>query len=566
MPVPINIDAANAIDLGVFPVTIVQDVLDSGITYTVWYKFTAASGVNLAGIFGFGDLVGYKPFINVWTGTPGLLTIWPSPAQATTQNKPIQFPVTVGTVYYLELVANGNFTPSNLTLNGQYLTNTTAPVGSILINDDTDGFGLILLSSTIDYTVLRHVYPFPAGEEGDVLQTTGRYLFTDGFLDLIKLYENDLSFITNVTPPWIEGSLIRSCQGAGKFYIGSPGIGGLTAKIVSVSNTGVLGGTVFDIGASMTNFCVKDDETIVYYTGVGGSLNSNIKRWDMTLNIAMSDLVADVGGNYFITDLLYLSDDTIIACYRSSSAPNDTFVRRYDALTGATLNTYMLGTNTSTVPRLAYAIDNPLSFWILTHPLGTGTSVIKNIRCSDGVVLTTRTSMEFEVGVYQGTETSTPTSRFGNSFSCPLVITRVEIGAVLTGTIIINKIAGGSAQVFQFNAGGGLAPASFQLMDGQNQTYNNVPVGVYSIEEIVPVGWIVGYVVSDGSPISALNLSAGEVIIVNVTNTLLPNEFSGIYKLVPGKRQDTLWTDVDAGTERDVKIPNPFIRTGFIGE
>ena len=39
---------------------------------------------------------------------------------------------------------------------------------------------------------------------------------------------------------------------------------------------------------------------------------------------------------------------------------------------------------------------------------------------------------------------------------------------------------------------------------------------------------------------------------------------SGIYKIVPGKRQDTLWTQDFAGTE-DVKIPNPTARLGYIG-
>ena len=40
----------------------------------------------------------------------------------------------------------------------------------------------------------------------------------------------------------------------------------------------------------------------------------------------------------------------------------------------------------------------------------------------------------------------------------------------------------------------------------------------------------------------------------------------GIYILVPGKRSDTLWSSFDPDEEIEVKIPNPTIKTGLIGE
>lgn len=42
------------------------------------------------------------------------------------------------------------------------------------------------------------------------------------------------------------------------------------------------------------------------------------------------------------------------------------------------------------------------------------------------------------------------------------------------------------------------------------------------------------------------------------------NPKSGIYKVTPNKRSDTLWNDDLSGTE-DVKIPDPFFKTGYIG-
>lgn len=44
-----------------------------------------------------------------------------------------------------------------------------------------------------------------------------------------------------------------------------------------------------------------------------------------------------------------------------------------------------------------------------------------------------------------------------------------------------------------------------------------------------------------------------------------PNERSGIYKIVPGKHNDTLWNEDFAGTT-DFKIPNPSWKTGLLGE
>lgn len=41
---------------------------------------------------------------------------------------------------------------------------------------------------------------------------------------------------------------------------------------------------------------------------------------------------------------------------------------------------------------------------------------------------------------------------------------------------------------------------------------------------------------------------------------------SGIYELVPGKASDTLYIEAEPGETIDVKIPNPFGRTGFFGK
>jgi len=54
------------------------------------------------------------------------------------------------------------------------------------------------------------------------------------------------------------------------------------------------------------------------------------------------------------------------------------------------------------------------------------------------------------------------------------------------------------------------------------------------------------------------------VLRTEIVPPVAPNLNSGIYRVVPGKRQDTLWTQDFAGTE-DVKIPNPTARLGYVG-
>lgn len=53
-------------------------------------------------------------------------------------------------------------------------------------------------------------------------------------------------------------------------------------------------------------------------------------------------------------------------------------------------------------------------------------------------------------------------------------------------------------------------------------------------------------------------------VSLGTLNILLTNA-SGIYTLVPGKTNDTLYSSLRDGTTRNVKIPNPFAKTGFIG-
>lgn len=134
----------------------------------------------------------------------------------------------------------------------------------------------------------------------------------------------------------------------------------------------------------------------------------------------------------------------------------------------------------------------------------------------------------------------------------------IESEVPTVGSItVIKSVPAGSTKIFDFNASGGLiSPTSFQLSNGQSQLFASLAAGTYSIVEVTPAGWNDPvYVVSNGDPNTAIVIVGGEAITVTVVNSVITGEASGIYKLVPGKRNDTLWTtDFD---EIVVKIPNP---------
>jgi hypothetical protein len=141
----------------------------------------------------------------------------------------------------------------------------------------------------------------------------------------------------------------------------------------------------------------------------------------------------------------------------------------------------------------------------------------------------------------------------------------------VNGSIIVQKLmSNGSSPATEFTiaAGGGLTPSSFILKENESRIFENVvPGSGYSISETPPSGFtLVSITVSNGSPLNNIIVGEAETVIVTITNAFVAERGSGIYKIVPGKRNDTLWVDVDADTTRDVKKPNPFVKLPLVGE
>ncbi len=513
MAAPTNLSALTAIDLGTLPASVSQTVDDAGTTYTVWYSYTATSDENVINVFAFGDLTVYKPILRVYLGPAAAPISYLGGVGA--QNRPIQIPVTPGTTYYFEVVKNsGNPSPAVLTLTSVTGPMESVPVGSIVVNDDTDGFPAALVDSTTG-DVLRFVSPFPAGEKGDT-SADGHILVNDDFAGNLVWFDAQFNRLTDIA--FDADAMVRTNIATDTIYVANRG-GGLTAATVTtVDNTGALGGTVWTLAsAGFAAGCVSPADTILYYAA---GANSTVKRWDLVNDVALSDLVAIVSG-YVISDFLGLADGSILALYYKSTVTRDAYVKQYSAA-GTTVRTFNLGSDqSSTPPRLAYALNHPTSFWVMSHT-AAHFSVFTNLLVSDGSTVTTFQVPEYEGGAYQPAATATPSADFGVSFSCPFFLSRVLYPAAGTGTIRVVKVVIPETEtgLFTFSAGGGLSPTTFTIEGSDEQVFNSVAPGDgYSIVETDSPGFQqMSVTVSNDSLPTNISVDADEVVIVTVTN------------------------------------------------
>lgn len=580
MPIPANNDWTTAIDISSLPYSNSQVVDDSGTTYSVWYKYTAQPGENYFGIWGWGGGTGdpsteYAPYIDVYVGDG--TTFWLPNASSTFANRPINIPVIPGQTYYFKFISvSGNYSPSNLTVSAVAApaADTYVPLGAIFVNDDgnevigTTGYGAIFLSSIDgeDEILYRFVFPFPVGEGGDVLLTEKVYLFEDKINNQAILYDSQLTEITTV-PITIGGGQrlgIRANQTTQRFYnLRRSNSGGTVNEVNRIISDGTVT-NIFNFTGGADAFAVNDDESLVFIGGKGGGTDSSVVTWN---GLVFSTLLATVA-NFQVRDMLILGDGTLLVMYVKSFSPRDVYVKRYQQ-DGTLLNTYTLATAVDSAAiafgyRLAFALDDPISFWAWRHKNQSsiqGISIFENVRVSDGVILATKQQSEFQDGVYGRVITATPENRFGNSSSCPFLIIIEALGSVTptTGTIIVTKVTVPTdATEFDFVASGGLSPGSFSLADGDSQSFTELTPGDgYSVVETTDPLYTTVYHVSNGTPHTNISVAAGETVTVTVTNTIkgVAGNYSGIYKMVVNKRQDTLYLTLSPVTTVDVKIP-----------
>lgn len=444
MSAPTNINAATATAIGAGQ-TITQRVDDSGTTYTVWYKF-AATFDGVVGVWAFGDLTTYKPGYDVYynNGTTQFMNYNALPNNdATFPNRPFLIPITSGITYYLQISPNsGNPSPANLTISVVQFSGTGAKRGDFISNRETDDdyeHPMTVASGSVDYTVNQFVQvaaPLPTaviaaglphGHYGAILDS-GYVMYEDDAFGTVKIFNAQLQVSATITK--YEGYqliVIGSNKKAGKFYVayiqtipGTVHLDELNAQ-GQQTNTWTLTGVT-----TVQAINVNNDATFAYFTQTAS--NSLFKKINLsTLAITTLDTVTSSN----VEDCLYLEDDTIVVVYYTNgSAPTTVTAKRYDT-TGSVLDTYTFGgalyRTSLNPPRIGFALDSPSSFWITLKPQSDfGLSIYKNIKISDGSVLTTRNQANYLFGQYIGAATATPPARFGPEKSGALLIATAD--------------------------------------------------------------------------------------------------------------------------------------------
>lgn len=412
-----NIAATSAYDIGTLPKTIIQNNRPSGTTLTKWYKLTPGLGEVLT--YGLGNVIpGYAQSIGVYEG----------PAAAPTTllggivglNVPIQWPAEAATEYFLRCLAiDSTDNPAFLVLDVRLHISTNVVAGDILVNDDSGGFPVAILSYSEDYVVKRFIQPFPAGEEGDVLPN-GIMLLEDADNAQIKSYRSNFDNIANIANPVgrIVGG-IRSNRGLNNFYIAYED----APAAVTVYTIDALGTTLSSLIATLTGttsiggMAASNNGGILYYAKAPA--NEPIRTWNLTTNLAGANLLAAVP-NYQTKAILVLPDDSLLISYYRGGI--DTYVKHVDSA-GVTLHTYNYGADNISNPRLSFWLNN-LSFviWLQRGSPNIGVMRFVRTQISDGVALFTRDHENFEGGVYQVDSASPPRARAGCSFSCPMFV------------------------------------------------------------------------------------------------------------------------------------------------
>jgi hypothetical protein len=437
MPPP-NITSATATVISSIPYTATQsDIAEAGVTYTVWYKYTSDGTEGVVGEMFRGDGVIYTPSCEVYIDDDVTLL------GTISANRMSQLPLLDGRIYYFKVIPNiGNPTPATLIVSLVKQSRLTINRGDIFIraasilpaftNAGYTGLGAGIVNPSTG--VIKNFEPvFITGEAGDYMPDTGQLLFSDEYnspLTDYLLYNSGLTLITRITQDWVGVSpLIRTWREGRKFLCMSKGSGLNYIHFFTVTEAGVQSAVTTLTGSvGATASAMNVPGTIVYIGGVGGSANSNIKQWSIAGAAFIADFSAIVA-THILRDLLVMSDGKVIALYHDS-ATDDIFVRVYDSA-GTLLLTYTapVVAYTSTAPRLGYADDASVSFWLFLHQ-SDGYSRFLQIAVADVSILTNITAPSSDYfTIDQG---ATPTYRLVTSDSCPLVLLlRIE-GGVFT--------------------------------------------------------------------------------------------------------------------------------------
>lgn len=452
------------------------------------------------------------------------------------------------------------------------LASSDIVVGSIIVNDDTDGYAATVIAPDGTFQGIFNDGP-PAGEIVAILPT-GESLWHDPFgmrdaLLPLALFDADLNYVMSVdTINGLGSSVPLISHDDTQFWVYDSGDRVLysvtTAGVVTAETSALPTGNKFALGVSR-------DGSLAYYSK--GRFDGKIYRYDISADIPLTDLY-DIPGfvpsddtlamtpNNNPGEILILDDGSIITYWHDLSAAT-THILQLQPDGTLTNDFSYLDASARLIDHISYGktdVTGFITIWFQNTGLYLGD--FGQIDLSDGSFISELPTDLFSNAVNLVGDSDT---KFGPSESCGMI--RYRTASVTTASITVTKVTDpvASPQEFDFITAG-LDPSTFTLTDGQSQVFLDLEPGTYGVTETVPDGWTAVYDVSNGDPNTAIVVEEGDNITVTVTNTQGANTGSGIYKIVQDKRNDTLWVNVDTLETVDIKIPDPSHRSGLIGD
>lgn len=200
-------------------------------------------------------------------------------------------------------------------------------------------------------------------------------------------YDKDWNFIGG----WVNGYATRGmcCDHSGAFYVITFGAAGHTF-IRKFNTSGALVQS-WDINAAWSftlfpSIAVSLDGTIAYFGqayagGAGAPPSTGVKRWNLSTDSAMSDLIAQEGyGPTNDLGICVLQDGTLVVGWYNG------LLKHYSAA-GALLNTYTVPDLNATGFYQVTPADDAESFFVSWYATSSSFTNVARIRVSDGVLL-----------------------------------------------------------------------------------------------------------------------------------------------------------------------------------
>lgn len=431
---PTNTTPGTAIDITTLPYQFVGDVTGLSVPYTLWWKRTAISDDIMLGLSAYSQVgTDYVPQITFWMFDSGAVFTQIDPTNYTiATDTACQFPVNVGTVYYIKVEDDGTgIAPGILVFDVKASPSSAIPIGSLFVNDDTESLDANSAFAGIYASILNQntgaviaQARTTVGEEGAILTDGTMMLQNDDAISespLLYLYDSAFTQITTIA---LTGSEVCLNANGLLFYRTERISPSANSTLKTYNNAGVLQNTYAITAYRPQSIAVKKDNTIVYMSA--SALASPIKTFTLG-TLALANLVNPGVANYSIPKggLQVLADGNIVAGW-ARPALSLISVIIYDAA-GVVQHTYPFTVPGaySDGPRIAVSDTDASFYWIWGSGTVSGTrqSKFSKIRVSDGAELITFTVNVFESGSGPlGGGNDVPSQYFGNSKSCPLLI------------------------------------------------------------------------------------------------------------------------------------------------